>query len=77
MEILEDEKEGPYLETATPLPNGQQDPFAFLTKVIKEDLKIDPFDVSALENNRVVMQILEAAKIAAETGKTVRWEELY
>ncbi len=62
---------------AKPLPKGIHDPFAYLAKVIKENYAIEPFSPSSLENNKLVMQILEAAKHAAETGQTVVWDEYF
>lgn len=77
MQILEDEAAGPYEEKATPLPTAVNDPFAYLAQVVQNDLKVEAWDVSALENNVRVMQILEAARISAETGKTQLWTDLY
>lgn len=62
---------------AKPLQNGIHDPFAYLNAVIKEEHQVEAMSVSSLENNTIVMQILEAAKISAETGETVVWEEFY
>lgn len=70
-----DEEEGPSEVTATPLPNGIHDPFAYLTMVIKEDYEIEPYGLASLENNIQVMRILEAAKISSQTGKTFIWNE--
>jgi len=39
--------------------------------VVKEDMPIESYSLSALDNNLVVMQILEAAKHASKTGETV------
>ena len=75
MEILLDEKEGAFDQEATPLPDGIHDPFAYMTKVIKEDYPVEEMGVSSLENNLIVMQILEAAKESAKTGQTILWEE--
>lgn len=77
MEVLEDEKEGPKPLKAQPLSHGTQDPFAFFTKLIKDDLYMDSFGLSSLENNLVVMQILEMAKHSSKTGKTVVWDEFF
>jgi predicted dehydrogenase len=69
---------GPKLEdrgktfVATPLPAGQHDPFAYLEGVVRGRIKVAATDLSALENNRIVMQILEAAKRSASTGKAVK-----
>ncbi len=77
MELLEDEKAGPKLLKANPLVKGVHDPFAYFTKVIKEDLPMDSFGLSSMENNLVVMQILEAAKHASKTGQTVIWDDFF
>ena len=47
------------------------DPFALLAAVIRKEITLAPFDLSSLENNMIVMEILEAAKKSAKTGKTV------
>ena len=62
---------------AAELQQGFHDPFALLQKVVKENHVLDPFDLSGPENNRIVMQILEAAKISADSGKVVEWQELF
>ncbi|MGB5499483.1 MAG: Gfo/Idh/MocA family oxidoreductase [Maribacter sp.] len=77
MEILENEKDGPKAIKAAPLEKGIHDPFAYFTKVVKEDLPIASFSPSSLNNNLLVVQILEAAKHAAKTGQTVIWDEFF
>ncbi|NAS13508.1 Gfo/Idh/MocA family oxidoreductase [Flavobacteriaceae bacterium R33] len=77
MEILEDEKKGSYPLTAKALKQGYHDPFALLQKVVKEGYQLTPFDVSSLENNMRVMQILEAAKQASVSGKTIEWKQFF
>ena len=47
------------------------DPFSLFAAVIKGEIKIEPNDLSSLENNLIVMEILEAAKKSARTKKTV------
>lgn len=47
------------------------DPFSFLVAVVKDQIKVEPYDLSSLENNMIVVEILEAAKKSAESGKTV------
>jgi predicted dehydrogenase len=71
------ENEIPNSIKANDLPQGIQDPFAFFVKVIKENFKIEPYSPSSLENNRIVMQILEAAKHSSETGSKVIWDEFF
>jgi predicted dehydrogenase len=75
--IQEDEKDGPKNLSAEPLPDGIHDPFAYLNQVVKKGLRGEPFGVSSLENNLIVMQILEAAKEAARSGKTIHWDEFF
>ena len=48
------------------------DPFAYLEAVVRGRIKVQPTDLSALENNLTVMEILDAARRSAETGETVR-----
>lgn len=47
------------------------DPFAYFCAVIREDVRLQPFEPSALENNLIVMEILDAALHSAKTGRTV------
>lgn len=75
MIIMEEEAKGPHKHQAEPLPMGLHDPFAYLSQVVQYGYTVNPWDVSALTNNLRVMQILEAAKISAQTGKTVQWTE--
>lgn len=56
---------------ATPLFKPYHDPFAYLAAVVRNEIKIQPYDLSALENNMMVMEILEAAKTSAKTGKAI------
>jgi len=77
MEILMSDKKGTVSQQAGPLPQGLHDPFAFLAKVVKNQTKVRPFDLSSLENNTITMQILDAAKHAAQTGHTVVWNDYY
>lgn len=47
------------------------DPFALLADVVQKRIKLSPFDLSSLENNMIVMEILDAAIESARTGKKV------
>ncbi|MBX2915572.1 MAG: Gfo/Idh/MocA family oxidoreductase [Cyclobacteriaceae bacterium] len=53
------------------LPKPLHDPFTYLAAAVRGEIKILPYDLSALENNMLVMEILEAAKQSAKTGKTI------
>ncbi len=50
------------------------DPFAFLAAVIREEMELPPYDLSSLENNMIVIEILDAAKKSAASGETVAFE---
>ena len=67
--------EGPEQETSVaPPPPPEDDPLAYLTAVVRGGLRPAPSDLSALELNLVVMDILDAARESARTGRTVRLE---
>jgi predicted dehydrogenase len=57
------------VEQATGYTQG--DPFKYLTGVVQGTIKLSPGDLSSLENNVIVVEILEAAKKSAKEGKTV------
>ena len=48
------------------------DPFTFLVALIKKEIHMNRFDLSSLENNMIVMEILEAAKESARKGKKIK-----
>ena len=77
MVVLPKGEETSSLTEAPELEQGMHDPFALLQKVVKENYVLEPYDLSGLDNNRIVMQILEAAKISANSGKAVEWEALF
>jgi glucose-fructose oxidoreductase len=56
--------------TAPPLPEPQRDSLSYLAAVLRGQLQPDS-DLSSLETNVAVMQILDAARRSAQTGKTV------
>ncbi|MEN2282433.1 Gfo/Idh/MocA family oxidoreductase [Algoriphagus sp. SE2] len=47
------------------------DPFTFFKAVILGEIKLSPYDLSSLENNQIVVEILEAAVESSKTHKTV------
>ena len=53
------------------LPSPRNDPFALLAAVVRGQITLQPHDLSSLENNLIVMEILDAAVRSAKTGKTV------
>ncbi|OEK06430.1 Gfo/Idh/MocA family protein [Roseivirga misakiensis] len=56
------------LKKSSPL----DDPFSLLAGVVRGTIKPLPTDLSALENNMIVMEILEAAKKSVASGKLVK-----
>jgi predicted dehydrogenase len=62
---------------AAPLPTPYNDPFSYLANVVRGLIKPAEYDLSAPANNKIVMQILQAAKQAATTGKTIIWKEFF
>lgn len=50
------------------------DPFSFFAGVIQGQIEMDPFDLSSLENNLIVVEILEAAIESAKSGQRVNLE---
>ncbi|WP_394804429.1 Gfo/Idh/MocA family protein [Portibacter lacus] len=47
------------------------DPFTFFAGVINGTIEVKPFDLSSIENNIIVIEILDAARKSAKTGKRV------
>lgn len=62
-EILND-RESPY-----------DDPFALLAAVVQNKITLPAYDLSSLENNMIVVEILDAAIRSARTGKKVMLKE--
>ncbi len=52
-------------------PSPLDDPFAFFDAVIRGEIQPDPYDLSSLENNMIVMEILDAAIRSAKSGKAI------
>ncbi len=47
------------------------DPFSFFAAIIKNKITLPKYDLSSLENNMIVMEILEAANESANSGKEI------
>jgi predicted dehydrogenase len=52
-------------------PAPYQDPFAFFAAVIRNEITLSSYDLSSLENNMMVMEILDAARASAMSGRAV------
>lgn len=48
------------------------DPFALFAALVRKEITLPKYDLSSLENNMIVVEILEAAKKSAKTGKAVK-----
>jgi len=51
------------------------DPFALLAAVVQKKITLPAYDLSSLENNMIVVEILDAAIQSARTGKRVGLKE--
>ncbi len=56
---------------ANALPHDIGDPFAWLAGVVRGQINPGPLDLSGLENNLIVVDILDAARASARTGEKV------
>ena len=65
------EKEPEETQKLPDLRTPYHDPFAYLAGVIRGTIKPEPYDLSSLENNLIVVEILEAARKSAKKGKRV------
>lgn len=52
-------------------PYPYDDPFSFFAGIIQGQIEMEPFDLSSLENNLMVVEILEAAIESAKNGQRV------
>jgi len=57
--------------SATASTFSYEDPFSYFTDVVMGKVQIQANDLSSLENNMIVMEILDAAKRSAKSGKTI------
>jgi predicted dehydrogenase len=51
-----------------------EDPFSYFADIIHGKIKMEPYGLYSLENNLQVVEILDAARESAKTGKTVFFE---
>lgn len=52
-------------------PAPLDDPFSYFKAVIRGEVECKPHDLSALENNMLVVEILDAARESAKTGRAI------
>ena len=53
-------------------PPPYNDPFLHFAAVINKEIALPQYDLSTLENNMIVMEILDAARLSAKKGKAVK-----
>jgi predicted dehydrogenase len=51
------------------------DAFYYLKAVVRNEIQMEPYDLSSLENNLWVVRILESAVKSAESGKVIRFDD--
>jgi predicted dehydrogenase len=59
------------IERLSERTSPNDDPFALFEAVVRKKIVLPDYDLSSLENNMIVVEILEAAKESARTGKKV------
>jgi len=65
------EETGEVKETLNGLSAPFDDPFSYFAGIIRGTIKEEPMNLSSLENNMIVMEILEAAMESTRTGQKV------
>ena len=71
MQLLVNDKQGREFN-APRLPAPYDDSYRYLKALVRGQIEEQPSDLSALENNVLVVRILEAAIRSAKTGKAVK-----
>jgi len=61
------------LPVPTALEAPYNDVFYYLKAVVRGDIEMKPFDLSALENNLIVVEILDAAVRSHQTGQVIKF----
>jgi predicted dehydrogenase len=59
-------------ESLKKLVTPYNDPFSLFAALVRKEIELPKYDLSSLENNMIVVEILEAAKKSAKTGKAVK-----
>jgi predicted dehydrogenase len=72
LRVMASEAAGATLSKVEGLPAPYDDPFRYFMAVIRGEIEAQPSDLSALENNMIVMEILDAAMRSAASGETVK-----
>jgi len=70
MRVLENGKENKI--TSPNLTAPYNDAFFYLKAAVRKEIEISPYDLSSLENNLIVVQILESAIQSSRSGKIIK-----
>ena len=60
--------------TLSPAPARVSDPFTYLAAIVRGVETVEPGNLWSLENNLNVVKILDAARLSAREGRTVRFD---
>ncbi len=71
LRVRQTQAEEETMQTAEARSAPYDDPFTYLKAVVRGTITVAPTDLSALENNLIVVEILDAAKRSARSGKRV------
>lgn len=71
MYLRENEQNPERILEPTSLETPFTDPFEYLASVVRGEVKVDSKDLSSLENNMIVMEILDAAMRSVREGRTI------
>ena len=77
MQVRKNEKFVAESIVAPALPVDRNDPFIYFANVIRGNIQMKTYDLSAPANNEIMMQILEASKASVKSGKTIVWDQFY
>ena len=72
MRVYTDKEETPQEPPALQAPYN--DAFYYLKAVVRNEIQVQPYELSSLDNNRMVVRILEAAIQSAQSGKVIYFE---
>lgn len=56
-------------------PSPYNDPFALLEAVVRNKITLAPYDLYSVENNLIAVEILDAARESAKTGRLIKLEK--
>ena len=72
MSVLDPKNKKADAVEAKPVPSELGDPYKYFAAVVRGGLQVKPSDLSALDNNLIVVEILDAAKRSAAEGITIK-----